>query len=162
MITQEQIKATIERAEKQIEEMKQLLNTVDAEQEGRKEGQKYWYATSCGDVRMTNNSEFQSDDEMYECGNYYLTSEDANRAEKQIRLFRLLDRFSRQNGWTDEIWQDDEKRKYYIYFDHIYNQIRIGDRYCTVNAPGVYFVSDTVALQAMQKYHDLIMEVMAI
>lgn len=165
MLTVEEIKGIIEQAEKQKQELQELidsLSTMEVEPGRVAKSERYWYINDAGMIRFTIDERCDSDNYRYECGNYYPTEEDAIRAEKQIRLFRLLDRFSRQNGWTDELWQGDETCKYYIYFDHILNQIRIDDRWCTANATEVYFTSESVAQQAIVKHHNLIAEVMQI
>ena len=164
MITQEQIKATIERAEKQIEEMKELLKTVEAEQGSRRVevGEIYWFVDDKGQICSTKERYSYADNYRYESGNYYLSPEDAERAEKQIRLFRILDRFSRQNGWTDDLWEDLKIAKHCIYFDNNYKKIEINSIYTNRQVCQVYFQSVEIARQAIEKYRDLIMEVMAI
>ena len=76
MITQEQIKATIERAEKQIEEMKELLKTVEAEQGRAPKGEPYWIVDSDGTIEKCKEDEHSVDDLYFESGNYYPTPED--------------------------------------------------------------------------------------
>ena len=165
MLTAQEIKNVIEKAEKQKQELQELidsLNTMEVEPGRAAESERYWYISDVGMKRFTTDERRYYDDYRYECGNYYLTEEDASRSKKQILLFRLLDRFSRQNGWTDESWKDRETCKYCIYFDHVYKQIKICDKFYSADAPGVYFVSESIAKQAIEKYHDLIVEVMAI
>ena len=165
MLTVEEIKGIIEQAEKQKQELQQLidsLSTMEAERGRAAKSERYWYVSHVGMLRFTTDERSDSDDYRYECGNYYLTEEDASRSKKQILLFRLLDRFSRQNGWADESWKDRETCKYCIYFDHVYKRIKICDKFYSADASGVYFVSESVAQQAIEKYHDLIVEVMAI
>jgi hypothetical protein len=166
MLTVEEIKGIIEQAEKQKQELQELidsLSTMEVEPEGRRRnGERYFIVEADGNIESASETGHEFDTTMHEIGNYYLTETDAIRAEKQIRLFRLLDRFSRQNGWTDETWKDRETCKYCIYFDHVYKQIKICDKFYSAEASGVYFVSESVAQQAIEKYHDLIMEVMAI
>lgn len=164
MITQEQIKATIERAEKQKQELQELINslsTVEVKQEGRQEkGEIYWYINNLGAISSEIESGSSLDEHRFDTGNYYLSKKEMVKTEKKVLLFRLLDRFSRQNGWTDELWEDDEKCKYYIFFDYVYNQIRIGNGYSTVNPTVAHFASESVAQQAIDRYRKLIMEAM--
>ena len=165
MLTVEEIKGIIEQAEKQKQELQELidsLSTMEVEPGRAVESERYWYISDVGMIRFTTDARSDTDDYRYECGNYYLTEKDASRSKKQILLFRLLDRFSRQNGWTDESWKDRETCKYCIYFDHVYKQIKICDKFYSADASGVYFVSESIAKQAIEKYHDLIVEVMAI
>ena len=166
MLTVEEIKGIIEQAEKQKQELQELidsLSTMEVEPEGRRRnGERYFIVEADGNIESASETGHEFDTTMHEIGNYYLTKEDAERAEKQIRLYRLLDRFSRQNGWSDELWRDDSISKHFIFFDRIYNQIKIGFGWCVTNATEVYFISESVAKQAIEKYHDLIVEVMAI
>lgn len=147
----------------ELQEFIESLKAMEANQIGRaKYGRAYWYVDEIGQIVSTTECDTLSDNYRYESGNYYLTSEDAERAEKQIRLFRLLDRFSRQNGWTDELWEDGNLWKWYIYCGHCGRTTETGFTRHHRDIYQVYFVSESVARQAIEKYHDLIMEVMAI
>ena len=164
MLTAEVIRNVIQKAEKQIEELQQLidsLNAVEMEPGRVAKSERYWYISDVGMIRFTTDERSDSDDYRYECGNYYLTEEDAERAEKQIRLYRLLDRFSRQNGWNDEDWKNDEW-KHYIFFDYSTNILRVGVVSSSRDTNQVYFVSEDIAQKAIEEYHDLIVEVMQI
>ena len=166
MLTVEEIKGIIEQAEKQKQELQELidsLSTMEVEPDDRqKKGEIYYYIGDIGQIMSATECNSLSDNYRYEIGNYYLTPEDAEKAERRIKLFRLLDRFSRQHGWTDDIWRDDSISKHFIFFDRIYNRIKIGFGWCVTNATGVYFISESIAKQAIEKYHDLIVEVMGI
>ena len=146
----------------ELQEFIDSLNTMEVEPGRAAKSERYWYISDVGMLRFTTDERSDSDDYRYECGNYYLTEEDASRAEKQIRLFRLLDRFSRQNGWTDEAWEDPKIAKHCIYFDHSNKKIEINSVHISRHICQVYFPSVEIAQQAIEKYHDLIMEVMAI
>ena len=165
MLTVEEIKGIIEQAEKQKQELQEViesLKAMEAERGRAAKSENYWYVDNVGLISAEIESGSLLDDHRFDTGNYYLTKEDAIRAEKQIRLFRLLDRFSRQNGWTDELWKNSTIEKYYIYFDYNYKSIETESVHISRHICQVYFVSQSVAQQAIEKYHDLIMEVMAI
>ena len=153
----------LEKRKQELQEFIDSLNTMEAEQNGRaRHGELYGYIDDIGQICSKIESGSLPDEYRYEIGNYYLTPEDANRAEVQIRLFRLLDRFSRQNGWTDEAWEDLTIAKHYIYFDNSYKRIEINSVRTTRHTCQVYFPSVEIAQQAVKKYRDLIMEVMRI
>lgn len=179
MMTQRQIDKQIERLQEEVvlaekcmdelskkkEELQEFidsLSTMEVEPGRVAKSERYWCISDVGVIRSTTDERSDSDDCRYECGNYYLTEEDAIRSKKQILLFRLLDRFSRQNGWTDELWKNSMIEKYYIYFDYNYKSIKTESVHISRYICQVYFVSESVAKQAIEKYHDLIMEVMAI
>lgn len=166
MLTKKEIQEIIEKAENQKKELEVLiksLENVEVQKFGRvKNNEIYWFVNYEKLIDSDIESGHVVDNERYECGNYYLTKEDAIISEKQIRLFRLLDRFSRQNGWSDELWKNSKIAKYYIYFDNNYKSIKTESVHISRYICQVYFVSESVAQQAIEKYHDLIMEVMAI
>lgn len=180
MITQEAIDKKIERvqeeialAEKCMAELSQRkqelevtigqLKNIKTEQIGRaRHSELYWYIDDLGQICSKIESDSLPDEYRYEIGNYYLTSEDANRAEKQIRLFRLLDRFTRQNGWTDEAWKNLETNKTLVSFHYNSESVQCNTSKFIRRVNQVYFISDVVAQQAVKKYRDLIMEVMEI
>ena len=122
MLTKKEIQEIIEKAESQKRELESLINSlrnVQVKEFGRaKNDDVYWFVNYGRLVDSDTESGHLVDKERYECGNYYLMEEDAIRAEKQIRLFRLLDRFSRENGWHDDFWKDENKKKWYIYFSY--------------------------------------------
>ena len=146
----------------ELQELIDSLSTMEVEPGRAEWGQIYWYISDVGMLWSAIDERFYYDGYRYECGNYYLTEEDAIRSKKQILLFRLLDRFSRQNGWTDELWEDDKTDKWYIYFSYFSGNVYTTSKTCYRDICQVYFVSKSVAQQAIEKYHDLIMEVMAI
>ena len=73
MLTAQEIKNAIEKAEKQKQELQELidsLNTVEAEP-GRAEcGQVYWYISDVGMLWSAIDERCYSDGYRYECGNY--------------------------------------------------------------------------------------------
>ena len=163
MVLAEKCMDELSKKKDEIQEVIELLKNEKMKQDNRLQaGETYGYVDDLGQICSKIESGLLPDEYRYEIGNYYLTKEDAIRAEKQIRLFRLLDRFSRQNGWTDELWKNSIIEKYYIYFDYNYKSIKTESVHISRYICQVYFVSESVAQQAIEKYHDLIMEVMAI
>lgn len=166
MITQEQIKATIERAEKQKQELQELIDSLasmEVEQEGRQEkGQFYWYIDNSGLISTDVETGDAIDDKRFDTGNYYLSKKEMLKTEQRVLLLRLLDRFSRQNGWTDEAWEDGNLWKWYIYRGQCGRTAETGFTRNHRDLSQVYFTSESVAQQAIEKYRDLIMEVMSI
>lgn len=159
----EKCMSELKQRKQELQELVESLKAMEAEQNSRaKHGGIYWYIDDIGQIVSVTECNTLSDNYRHEIGNYYLTPEDAEMAEKRIKLFRLLDRFSRQNGWTNELWKSKESSKFFIYFNHLYDQAIIGDKCYTANVSGVDFVSEAVAQQAVNKYYDLIMEVMGI
>ena len=58
------------------------------------------------------------------------------------------------------MWEDDKTNKWYVYCG--VESIETGFTCKHRDVGQVYFISESVAQQAIEKYHDLIMEAMAI
>lgn len=163
MLDKKEIQEIIEKAENQKRELEALiksLENVEVEEFGRvKNNEIYWFVNNGKLIDSDTESGHPIDNERYDCGNYYLIKEDAVRAEKQIRLFRLLDRFSRENGWDDTIWKDDNDMKYSIHYDYYNKEIFVYSWTNIRDINQVYFISKDIANEAIEKFRDLIMEV---
>ena len=163
MLTAQEIKSAIEKAEKQKQELQELidsLSTMDVEPGRAEHGEDYWYTDNAGLISTEIESGSSLDEHRYNNGNYYLSSREMRKTEKKALLLRLLDRFSRQNGWTDDIWQEDEADKWYIYFNYNINELSSNAVTCYRDICQVYFKTYEAAEAAIKKYHDLIIEVM--
>lgn len=169
MITQEQIKIIIEKAESQKQELQELINSltlIESEQKDKVSfDEEYWYvdniSTTIRAIQKDNQwDEMRYRDEMrYNAGNYFTTKSEGIKDEKEVRLRRLLKRFSKQNGWRDSDWGNDQIFKYFIFFDCYTKKFEIGCRQSTKSINEVYFTSEEVAKQALEKYYDLISEI---
>lgn len=165
MLDKKEIQEIIEKAENQKRELESLiksLENVKVEDFGRvKNNEIYWFVNNGKLIDSDTESGHPIDNERYDCGNYYLIKEDAVRAEKQIRLFRLLDRFSRENGWDDNFWKDKRKEKWHIRFNRFENSGVIEP--CLINyhrdIGQVYFISKDITNEAIEKFRDLIKDV---
>ena len=169
MLTQEKIQniikiaeTKIEEATKIIEEMKALQNECKAPYGRAEEGEGYYFTTSSGCVYTTWESHSRADDDRYNIGNYYLTEAEVEKASKQITLFRILDRFSRENGWDDKLWENAEELKFCISRDYFDINKEIGvDYFMTAKCQGiVYFKTREIAEQAIEKFRELLEEVL--
>ena len=165
MLTKEEIKRIIENTE---EEIKNVIESGNREgttgtahncgdRAGRAEhGEDYWYTDNAGLISTEIESGSSLDEHRYNNGNYYLSSRERKKEKK--RHCYLLDRFSRQNGWTDDIWQEDEADKWYIYFNYNINELSSNAVTCYRDI--CHFKTYKAAEAAIKKYHDLIIEVM--
>jgi hypothetical protein len=89
----------------------------------------------------------------------YAKAEEVNAAQ---RCYRLLKRFSDENGVAGINWGDSEQCKYYVCFNHDVGKLVV-DFTCINQAPGqVYFISRGICEQAIEKYRPQIMAAMGI
>ena len=83
----------------------------------------------------------------------------AIRKSKEMQLNFLLDKFTRENGWDDKFWEDNDSIKYYIVYDYNKNGFKIYPTF-TARATGeIYFISEKIAQEAVEKYKSLLLEV---
>ena len=161
-MTEQEIIGIIEKTKKDLDKYTKALEVVRYEKYNRVDsGDNYWYISSntCAIDSEIETGHFL-DSNRCDIGNYYLNKVDALRAEKQVRLFRLLDRFSRQNGWHDSFWRSKLPRKYCIIYNSSNGKIEITSICASRDINGIYFVSEEIAQKAIEKYGDLIFEVM--
>ena len=163
MITQEQIKIIIEKAESQKQELQELINSltlIESEQEGKvRFDEEYWYVDNISTTIRAIQKDNQWDEMRYNAGNYFTTKSEGIKDEKEVRLRRLLKRFSKQNGWRDNNWENNQIFKYFIFFDYYNKKFEIGCWQSVKSTNEVYFTSEEVAKQALEKYYDLISEI---
>ena len=163
MITQEQIKIIIEKAESQKQELQELINSltlIESEQEGKvRFDEEYWYVDNISTTIRAIQKDNQWDEMRYNAGNYFTTKSEGIKDEKEVRLRRLLKRFSKQNGWRDNNWENNQIFKYFIFFDYYNKKFEIGCWQSVKSTNEVYFTSEEVAKQALEKYYDLITEI---
>lgn len=118
----------------------------------------YYYVSGAGEIREDTDWYVGDHNNYYNCGNYYLTEAEAEKSSKQITLFRLLDRFSRENGWTDEVWEDYRIAKSRIYKSG--GSLQVASTGTFKSQGTVYFISREICEQAIEKYKDLLNEVL--
>lgn len=83
----------------------------------------------------------------------FSTLEKAEKIEFQQRLFRKLQRFSDENGGLDIDW-NNLLFKYFIKYNHDTENIWVDCKSKAQDFGQVYFISEEVARQAIELFHD--------
>lgn len=95
----------------------------------------------------------ESDDDSYECANYYSDETVAKNNARADKLMRQLRRFAAEHR-EDLDWLDEHSVKYYIYYDNRVLTLCI-DVNCTRQMHGViYFDTEKTAKLAIKTFHD--------
>ncbi len=94
----------------------------------------------------------------HSCANY-MDEKNAIRKSKEMQLNFLFDKFTRENGWDDKFWEDNDSIKYYIVYDYNKNDFKIYSTFTTRATGEIYFISKEVAQEAINKYKNLFLEV---
>lgn len=111
----------------------------------------YWI-NFAGEIKETDSSygiKFNNSD--IDFGNAYTTKEFAKQNSLRQKLYNKLDKFSRENNYSDEIWKDDTIMKYSIQYDY-YNNTFLVDTFSIYKTQGVvYFTTMGIAQQAINE-----------
>ena len=106
-------------------------------------------------AEVMNEDMCMEDKYYYEDANYFSTEEKAEEINFKQTLFRKLQRFSDENGGNEIDWNDFKEHKYFIGFDYSLKGELYVDYHFSVRQFGqVYFISEEVAQQAIELFHD--------
>ena len=145
--------------DKRIADAKMQLENMDGGYERRKDGEVYYFVDGGGSVSAICERNSFNNFNHFEIGNC-MSKENAQRMAKKVKLMFLLDRFTRENGWDDRLWENGEATKWYIYQEASRGSLSISSTSITRFQGAIYFASRQICEQAIEKYHDLILEVM--
>lgn len=115
----------------------------------RKHRGTYSYINSYSTVSNTVDEHTSFDNLLYDSANYCTDEIIMKKRAVDEVLNRLLWRFSMENCWDDSLFYDDEKFKYYIYYDYTYNKYKVEYCRCTRGIGGVYYISRDIAAMAI-------------
>ena len=90
----------------------------------------------------------------YEDANYFSTEEKAEEISFKQTLFRKLQRFSDENGGNEIGWKEVDQGKYGIWYNADHGKIEVGSTWAVRDFGQVYFISEEVAQQAIELFHD--------
>ena len=90
----------------------------------------------------------------YEDANYFSTEKKAEEINFKQTLFRKLQRFSDENGGNEIGWKEADQGKYGIWYNADHGKIEVGSTWAVRDFGQVYFISEEVAQQAIDLFHD--------
>lgn len=115
--------------EKKIEELSKELEELRCELDKEKSnnckryrancGERYYYYGSTGMVSDYYENNDDLDTNMYVMGNYFKTKEEAEKVVEKLKIYtRLKDLTLRLNKGEELDWENENQRKYFIYYDN--------------------------------------------
>ena len=145
----------IDLTEEQLQKLQQLVEPKHPFKRVDK-GENYYFVEPYVDgvfssLKLTENYN-ELGDMKFNNGNYYNNKEFAEQVAMDLNLQQRLRKFTYENGWNDEFWEDDDVSKVAILFD-----VRkkswgyLGDRTAKQGLFGVYFKGFEVAKRAMEE-----------
>lgn len=144
------LESDIQESQNTIEELKKAIVNLEEKAWIPSENEKYYCAEGIEAEDYYNNDQFDKD--MISIGNYFKTKEQAERALFEQNLRLKLRKFAEDNN--KEIYWDNGKEKYYIFFDYINSKIIIDMCRCTRNFSQIYFSSQEIAEKAIEQFQD--------
>ena len=136
-------------------ELEKLINTSTKKTgyERVKYGEHFYIPLNDDGVLDTVDMQLNTDDVIYDIGNYYSDKTVAENNARADKLMRQLRRFAVEHRENDLRWDDAEQLKHYIVFDC---GMSLGVHHCssTRELNVVYFDSIAVATSAIKTFHD--------
>lgn len=127
------------------------------------EKENLFYISNVGaNINFTTFSNNEGDRTVFEHGLYFKTKEEAEQHLKECKLLFKLQQWTKlkNDGWEPD-WEDTEY-KYYIYYNHDEEELRIGWSTITDNFKKLpYFKSREIAQECIDLFGDEIIEVLA-
>lgn len=106
---------------------------------------KYYYTDKYGTIKETVNSEKVNDFRIIDSNN----APTKHQLEKLLALNKLMNVAHYLNDGWEPNWNDNEQKKFYIYYSNVSKTIEI-DYNCACNIVEVYFKSRKLAGQAIK------------
>ena len=105
-------------------------------------------------VEVMNEDMCMEDKYNYEDANYFSTEDKAEEINFKQTLFRKLQRFSDKNSGNEIDWKEVDQEKYGIWYNADHGKIEVGSTWAVRDFGQVYFISEEVAQQAIELFHD--------
>lgn len=110
--------------------------------------EKYFFISGCGVINSFRWINDSTDNGCYGIGNCFKTKEEAEFALEKAKVEAELRRFAEENNEYEIDWEDDDQKKWFIYYNYVMKNI--GIVYDTVlRTHCIYFLSKEIAEQAI-------------
>ena len=135
------------------EQIKQLGLEVEKKSPFDRVGERkyYYHISSSGNTNVFYDCDNELDNELYNVANYCTNKELMTVRAKEEVLNRLLWRFSMENGGSEIDWEDDLKRKYFIFKDYKKHDWGIAFSIDFYRLGIVHFISEELARRAIDE-----------
>lgn len=114
----------LEKKYKELGEEIERLKSQSTERWRAEYEEEYYFIDSEGDILPSFDEDLGKDDYRYQLGNYFETSEQAEKVLDKILIYsKLKDLALKLNEGKTIDWKDDTQEKFYIYFDNAANRL---------------------------------------
>ena len=120
---------------------------------------KYYYISSDNTVNVELDNEFNLDEKMFACANYFNNKNYAEYIAFKENLMRRMDKFAWEHNHRKIDWSDDNPGKYYLYYNYSSGKMEVDFCYRWRTFDTVYFSSEKVAKKALEEFEDDLIKV---
>ena len=105
-----------------LKEVKSQLKELRAKESSFARGiyYKYYYLNDCGETEIETDEDYLVDNFRYSIGNYFGTEKQAENYKERLLIEQELRDIARELNKGEEIdWNDNDQKKYYLYYCYI-------------------------------------------
>lgn len=126
------------------------------------EDEEVVYLTDWEVTSMTYDTADKEDKHIFEHGLYFNTEEEAEQHLKERKLLFKLHQYAKEknDGWVPD-WEEDEGKKWYVYYNHVEESLKVTWGYNSTNFIKLpYFKTEEIAQECIDLFGDEIKEVL--
>ncbi len=140
----------------QVEEIEKLNKPKYQNPYERVEKGEYYYfiiTNNFGEFEVwtSYDARYIVDNSRFENGNHYNDKEFAEQVAMGMNLEQRLRKFTYENGWSEELWDDEFINKWYIAYDYHDCEFGVKSSRLFKQQGTIYFVSEEVAQRAIDE-----------
>lgn len=151
-MNKQELKCKVEELEKELEKFKKELNRVNENPYGNLiDNEQYFCVYSDGTIGQFINTGSVFDKSCYEYGNYFSDKDFAKKVCAEQTLANLLRRYTYEHGWSDDLWDDEIRTKYHIFYNHKTKLFDTGLTLTCEIVKGIYFINAKTADNAIRE-----------
>lgn len=151
-MNKQELKCKVEELEKELKRFKKELSKVDNTPYGELiDGNPYFYVSDYGSVGLLKNISSCYNTRMHNNANYFSDKDFAKKVCAEQTLTNLLRKYTYEHGWSDDLWDDEIRTKYLIFYNH---KTKLFDTGLTVTCEivkGIYFIDNKTADNAIKE-----------
>lgn len=150
-MNKQELKCKVEELEKELEKFKKELSKADDTPYGDLNDEMYFYTNGHGGIDNTTNMGDYIDEVYYENANYFSDEPFAKKVAAEQTLTNLLRRYTYEHGWSDDLWDDEIRTKYHIFYNHKAKLFDTGLTLTCEIIKGIYFIDNKTAENAIRE-----------
>ena len=115
--------------------------------------EQYYFITAYKEVRSALETDHELDNKMIKSENYFNNKNYAEYINFKENLLRKLDRFAWENNKEVIDWDNERKRKYFIYYNHRHKIFEVCSN-TYIQEMNIYFSDKEIAEKAIEEFKD--------